>query len=135
MPASGLLGDSIRAALLSDMPAFSCCRALLISIAGTAGCRARVITAEALRTEVAVGLALVALFGLLLVSNDPGVSKAVAGRAEVPGLLRPAGRPNERRDKAALAGLRPSPGCVVPADKARMLFCSADPSDTAPTAR
>lgn len=136
MLVSGLLGDSICAALLSDLPVFSCCRTALTSIAGTARCRTRVITAEALRTEVAVGPALVALFGLLfLCISDAVAARAVAGRAEEPGLLRPAGRPNERRDKAALTGLCPSPWRVAPADAALTLAGSPFLPGSIPTVR
>ena len=72
--------------------------------AGTTACR--VITAEAFRAELAAGPALAALLGLLFLSSLEGeVASAVAGRAAVCGLLEPAGRPYERRERAALAGL------------------------------
>lgn len=65
-----------------------------------------VITAEAFRADFAAGLALAALFGLIFFSSLEGDSaSAVAGRAAVCGLLEPAGRPYERRERAALAGL------------------------------
>lgn len=72
--------------------------------AGTTGCR--VMTAEALRAAVAAGPALAALLGLVFLSSLEGeTASAMAGRAAVCGLLGPAGRPNERSERAALAGL------------------------------
>lgn len=64
------------------------------------------ITAEAFRADFAAGLALAALFGLIFFSSLEGeAASAVAGRAAFCGLLEPAGRPYERRERAALAGL------------------------------
>lgn len=65
------------------------------------GCR--VITAEALRAD---RLAFAALFGLHFCSSLEGeIASAVAGRAAVCELLEPEGRPYERRERTALAGL------------------------------
>lgn len=75
----------------------------------------RVITAEAFRADFAAGLALAALCGLSFFSNLEGeVASAVAGRAAFCGLLEPAGRPYERRERAALAGLYAARWCEPP---------------------
>ena len=103
-PLAGLLGDCICAGFISDLPWFSCWSRSLMLSAGTAGCR--VMTAEALRAAVVAGPALAALLGLVFLSSLEGdTASAVAGRAAACGLLGPAGRPYERRERAALAGL------------------------------
>lgn len=94
-----------------------------MSSAGTTGCR--VMTAEALRAAVAAGPALAALLGLVFLSSLEGeAASAVAGRAAGCGLLAPAGRPNERRERAALAGLYAWDRRGLPAEAACTCACS-----------
>ena len=79
------------------------------------------MTAEALRAEAATGPAFAAFFGLLCLSDLKGdTGRAVAGRAATTGLLRREGRPNERRDRAALAGLCPSVTREVSTEEGRL---------------
>ena len=85
------------------------------------------IAAEALRTGLMVGPALAAFLGLSFLgtsSCEGDFGSAVTGRAVALGLLGPPQRPNERRDKAALAGLYPSDACFAAAMLPEMCDCS-----------
>lgn len=85
----------------------------------------RVITAEAFRAELAAGLALAALFGLLFFSSLEGeIASAVAGRVAGCGFREPAGQPYERRERAALAGLYVADRREPPASIACASMCS-----------